>query len=87
MEAAIECLAELGYARTTTNAVCERAGLSRGAQLHHFPSKQELLVGAVQHLLHTQIAHIQADVDAVRRADDPVRAVVERIWASFRGPL
>jgi AcrR family transcriptional regulator len=87
VEAAIECLAEVGYAGTSTNAVCERAGLSRGAQLHHFPSKHELLVGAVEHLLLNQIGQIQADLDAVRVAEDPVRAVVERIWASFCGPL
>ena len=64
VEAAIECLAEMGYAATSTNAVCERAGLSRGAQLHHFPSKHELLAGAVEHLLLTQIANIQADLDS-----------------------
>ena len=28
----------------------ERAGVSRGAQLHHFPSKQDLVVAAVEHL-------------------------------------
>jgi AcrR family transcriptional regulator len=87
VEAAIECLAEVGYAATSTNAVCERAGLSRGAQLHHFPSKHELLVGAVEHLLLNQIAQIQADIDTVRNAEDPVRAVIERIWASFCGSL
>jgi len=87
VQAAIECLAEVGYAGTSTNAVCERAGLSRGAQLHHFPSKHELLVGAVEHLLLSQIAQIRADIDVVRNADDPVRAVVERIWASFCGQL
>src|SRR5438132_10393165 len=87
VEAAVECLAEFGYAGTSTNAVCERAGLSRGAQLHHFPSKHELLVGAVEHLLLNQIAQIQRDVDIVRNAEDPVRAVVERIWASFCSPL
>lgn len=87
VEAAIDCLAEMGYAATSTNAVCERAGLSRGTQLHHFPSKHELLVGAVEHLLLGQIAQIQADLDVVRSAPDPVRAVVDRIWASFCGPL
>jgi AcrR family transcriptional regulator len=87
VQAAIELLAEVGYAGTSTNAVCERAGLSRGAQLHHFPSKHALLVGAVEHLLMTQIGQIQTDIDVVRTADDPVRAVVERIWAAFCGPL
>lgn len=39
-----------GYARTTTLAVQHRAGVSRGALLHHYPSKASLLVDAVRHL-------------------------------------
>jgi AcrR family transcriptional regulator len=50
LEATIDCLVELGWAGTTTTVVSERAGVSRGAQLHHFPSKQELVVAAVEHL-------------------------------------
>jgi AcrR family transcriptional regulator len=50
LEATIDCLVELGWAGTTTTVVSERAGVSRGAQLHHFPSKQALVVAAVEHL-------------------------------------
>ena len=37
IEAAIKCFVELGYAQTTTTAIADKAGLSRGAMLHHFP--------------------------------------------------
>jgi len=50
LEATIESLIEVGYASTTTTGVCERAGVSRGAQVHHFPRKQDLVVAAVAHL-------------------------------------
>jgi AcrR family transcriptional regulator len=50
MEATVDCLVELGWAGTTTTVVSKRAGVSRGAQLHHFPSKQDLVVAAVGHL-------------------------------------
>ena len=50
MEVTIDCLTELGWAGTTTTEVSQRAGVSRGAQLHHFPSKQDLVVAAVEHL-------------------------------------
>ena len=50
MEAAVDCLVEYGYAGTSTTLVSERAGVSRGAQLHHFPSKADLLYAAVEHL-------------------------------------
>src|SRR5262249_27598217 len=51
LDAALASLADLGYARTTTTEVARRAGLSRGAQLHHYPTKEELVVAALEHLL------------------------------------
>src|SRR3569832_837711 len=50
LDATVECLIELGYAGTTTPIECERAGRSRGALLHHFPTKTELVIAAVTHL-------------------------------------
>ena len=50
LDAAIECLLKLGYAGTTTTEIATRAKVSRGAQLHHYPTKQELLTAAVEHL-------------------------------------
>src|SRR5947208_2996268 len=51
LDATVECLAEIGYARMTTGDVAERAGMSRGAQLYHFQNKAELVATAVEHLL------------------------------------
>ena len=52
LSAAIACLLEDGYAATTTMRVQERAGVSRGKLLHHFPSKRDifltLLMGTLQ---------------------------------------
>jgi AcrR family transcriptional regulator len=50
LDAAVESLIEVGFARTTTLEVQRRAEVSRGALLHHFPSKAELLVAAIAHL-------------------------------------
>lgn len=47
LDATIECLLEHGYAATTTQRVQKRAGVSRGRLLHHFPSKRELIAGAM----------------------------------------
>ncbi len=87
LDAAIQCLADTGYAATTTSAVCARSGLSRGAQLHHFPSKQELLVGAVQQLFRARMVQLRADTSSLGDAPDPVRAAVQRVWSTFTGPL
>lgn len=40
LDATVDCLVEFGYTGTTTAAVAARAGLSRGAQLHHFGTRQ-----------------------------------------------
>ena len=65
LEASVEVLVERGWAATTTTVVSARAGVSRGAQLHHFPSKRELVVAAVDHLgerLQTQLQLLHDEV-------------------------
>lgn len=51
LDATLECLIEKGYAGMTTNDVVKRAGVSRGALAHHFPSKTELVAAASVHLI------------------------------------
>ncbi|MFI2533416.1 TetR/AcrR family transcriptional regulator, partial [Rhodococcus erythropolis] len=51
LDAAVESLVELGYARTSTQEIARRAGVSRGTQLHHFPTKESLVVAAVEYLV------------------------------------
>lgn len=55
LDATVTCLADLGYAGTTSAAVAARAGLSRGAQLHHFGTRDKLVVAAVEHLAHKRL--------------------------------
>ncbi|MDO8451197.1 MAG: helix-turn-helix domain-containing protein [Rhodoferax sp.] len=50
LDAAVDVLAAKGYAGFRTADVAEMAGVSRGAQTHHFPSKDELLVAVVEHV-------------------------------------
>lgn len=50
LDAAVDVLAIKGYAGFRTADVAEVAGVSRGAQTHHFPSKDELIVAVVEHV-------------------------------------
>jgi AcrR family transcriptional regulator len=50
MEATVACLVERGWSGTSTAMVAQRAEVSRGAMLHHFPTKADLVIGAVEHL-------------------------------------
>jgi AcrR family transcriptional regulator len=58
LEAARQAFAENGYDATGVEEICRRAGVSKGAFYHHFPSKQdvflELLNGWLENL-ETQI--------------------------------
>lgn len=67
MQATVDCLVERGWAGTTTTLVSQRAGVSRGAQLHHFPSKHELVVASVEHLSTQLTADLQQRHDAGTR--------------------
>src|SRR5262245_55016337 len=60
LDAAVESLIEVGFARTTTLEVQRRADVSRGALLHHFPSKAELLVAAIDHLAEMRARELKA---------------------------
>jgi AcrR family transcriptional regulator len=90
LDAAVTCLVESGYAGTTTLTIQARAGVSRGRLLHHFPSKETLLVAAAQHLAATRFASdglAAADLPAVE--EDPegrIDRVVEEMWSTFRQP-
>ncbi|MFB7633026.1 TetR family transcriptional regulator [Streptomyces sp. NPDC056149] len=48
LEAAMALIAERGYRRTSLAAVAERAGLTQQGLLHHFPTKELLLVGVLE---------------------------------------
>ena len=88
LDATIESLIEVGYPRTTTVEVGERAELSRGAQLHHFPSRADLLVAAIEHLADERSKEFEAELSArLEKGDDPIDAMVDMLWATFSGPL
>ncbi|MFJ9854022.1 TetR/AcrR family transcriptional regulator [Streptomyces sp. NPDC101150] len=48
LEAAMELISERGYRRTSLAAVAERAGLTQQGLLHHFPTKELLLVAVLE---------------------------------------
>jgi len=86
MEATVDCLVELGWTGTTTTIVSERAGVSRGALLHHFPTKQDLVVSAVAYLMDRRREELHAKLaDLPRRGR--VRAALELVSTNFTSPV
>ncbi|MFL6141373.1 MAG: TetR/AcrR family transcriptional regulator [Labedaea sp.] len=87
LDATVECLVRYGYAGTTTTRVTELAGVTRGAQVHHFPTRSDLVAAAVRQLadLRTELAF--GGIDAVRRAADPIDAALDLMWELHQGPV
>lgn len=54
IQAAIELLFSRGHTVTTTIAVASRARVSRGAMLHHFPTRVEMLIAVADHIVKWQ---------------------------------
>lgn len=90
LDAAIECFIKIGYASTTTARIAERAGVSRGAMLHHFPSKSELMLAAVEHLhsklLELYTRHIQ-QMPRDLPVDERNRRGIQGYWEYLRSDL
>ncbi len=87
LEATVECLVERGFAGTTTTLVSERAGVSRGAQLHHFPTKNDLVVAAVEHLTEIRGAELAAAVSDLPHGARRTRAVMAALGDHFSSPV
>ena len=87
LEATVECLVERGFTGTSTTLVSERAGVSRGAQLHHFPTKNDLVVAAVEHLTGIRGAELKAAVEALPRGRRRTRAVLGMLGDHFSSPV
>ncbi|GIG61272.1 TetR family transcriptional regulator [Longispora fulva] len=87
MRATAECLVELGWSGTTTTAVSERAGVSRGAQLHHYPTRAELVVAAVEHVAVARTEELLRTADTLPRDGRRTLAVLELLAELYTGPL
>lgn len=65
LDAAIDCFIKLGYTNVTTAKVASAAGVSRGAMLHHFPSKTELIQAAIEYLHDKLIEDFTSRVEVI----------------------
>jgi AcrR family transcriptional regulator len=86
LDATVATLFDRGYARTTTTEIVRRARVSRGAQLHHFPTKGELVTTAVEHLFEERTKEFRKAIAAASADTDRVTAAVDLLWWMLSGP-
>ena len=87
LEAAVESLAEVGYAATTVSVVATRAGVSRGAAQHHFPTRADLFEAAVEYMTEVRLAEIKAQAAALPSGPARTEAIVGMLADVYTGPL
>ncbi|HEV2369775.1 MAG TPA: TetR family transcriptional regulator [Acidimicrobiales bacterium] len=87
LAAVVDSLAEAGYSGTSTAAVGRRAGVSRGAQLHYYNSKAELLVAALGHVMAEKEEQFRKAMADAEPGSLRIDTAIEVLWSLFQGPV
>jgi AcrR family transcriptional regulator len=87
LDATIDCLVDVGYARTSVQEICARAGVSKGAVQHHFTAKAELMAAAVEHLTTKLRLQLAKSLDELPGGGTGVAAAIDLLWAGYSGTL
>ena len=88
LEAAVTCLADLGYPASTVAVVAERAGVSRGAAQHHFPTRDALFTAALEHMTQVRADQLRRELGDLSGGRRPsTAAVIDMIFSLYTGTL
>lgn len=85
VEAAVEALAEVGYARTTTAEIARRAGVSQGGLFRHFGSRLDVVLAAAEAIRSRQLVDFSAGLGSLGEVD--LDQVVRRLRQATRAPI
>lgn len=90
LESAVRCFVQDGYTRTTTAMIASEAGVSRGAMMHHFSSRADVMKAVIAYL-HDRLLDEYSELMAKVRAPDTldrnaVRRSVEAAWSYHNLP-
>jgi AcrR family transcriptional regulator len=88
LDATIESLIAHGYAGTTIRRVTELAGVSQGAQSHHFPYRVDLVTSAFERLAEQRIERYRERArELPPDRGERVRALLDLLWEDFSSPV
>ena len=88
LDAAIRCFYRFGYNNTTTEKIANEAGVSRGAMLHHFPSRADLIKAAVLHLNDKRLELFKREESTVQSdaTHSRVEEGIDTYWRQLNTP-
>lgn len=86
LESAIDCLGEQGYASTTTQMISDKAGISRGAMLHHYATKIDLIEATIDYIFWKRMKLFGDEIAALpERARIEEQQGLELLWERLQG--
>ncbi len=83
MRAALACIYEAGLQNTSTVDIAKRAKVSRGAMLHHYPSKRDLLIAAYSAHLRREIEQLRARAQDYASGAAALEDFIDYLWSRF----
>jgi AcrR family transcriptional regulator len=87
LEATLSCFTKLGYFHTTTPAIAAESRLSRGAMLHHFPTRMDVVRAAIAHLHAKRLKAFRAAVEGLPPGESRASAALRAHWDQLNHPL
>ncbi|MDE2488421.1 MAG: TetR/AcrR family transcriptional regulator [Alphaproteobacteria bacterium] len=84
LDAGVRCLAEFGYAATSTPLVARLAKVSRGSLLHQFPTKVDLMLAVAEHAWIVQRDYVRAEVAGNPPGRDQFIGGVQAVWKGLQ---
>ncbi len=87
ISSAIRCIVELSYSKTTMIKISEKAGLSRGATLHHFPSKMDMIRAVVGYLNEKRIEAFRRAIEEIPKGADMAHVAVQAYSVHVDHPI
>lgn len=85
IRATLDTLVTAGYAGTTVSAIVRRAGVSRGAHLHHFPNKDALILEATEYLMRRAYRILGDLLLGVVEEENRLDALLKTAWDEIYG--
>jgi len=89
LDAALECFFILVFNRTTTEKIAKQANVSRGAMLHHFPQRSDLIQASVWHLHRKRLEAFEDTLSKVNEDAEftLVEEGIDAFWEQLQSPL
>ncbi|MFN4183539.1 MAG: TetR/AcrR family transcriptional regulator [Hyphomonas sp.] len=86
IDAAIDCLNEFGLGMTTLQRITDKANVSRGAFVHHFPTRVDLLIAVAEHAAETQNIHVRRRLGNLQAGMPIFEAITSATWEAMVQP-